>query len=86
MYIHMSSTVAADINTLVTVGKDNCTVSLNDTLAFSRNVTPCHCLCRLFSYYCHCSNIIAGYMDSSCLSKAAFIKEIDSLFDIVFIL
>ena len=27
----MSSTVTAAINTLVTVGKDNCTVSLNDT-------------------------------------------------------
>ena len=29
----------------------------------------------------HCSNIIAGYMDSRCLSTAAFVKETDSLFD-----
>jgi len=29
----------------------------------------------------HCSNIIAGYMDSRCLSTAVFVKEIDSLFD-----
>ena len=29
----------------------------------------------------HCSNIIAVYMDSRFLSRAAFVKEIDSLFD-----
>jgi len=54
----------------------------------------CHSLCRLFSFIelcchegnSHCSNIIAGYMNSRCLSVAAFVKEFDSLFDIVFIL
>ena len=32
----MSITVAAAINTLVTVGKDNCTVSLNNTQAYQQ--------------------------------------------------
>jgi len=32
----MSITVAAAINTLVAVGKDNCTVSLNDTQAYQQ--------------------------------------------------
>ena len=29
----------------------------------------------------HCSNIIAGCIDSRCLSTAAFVKEIESFFD-----
>ena len=94
MYIYMSSTVASDMNTLVTVSKDNCNVILNVTKAFSRDVMSCHCSCRLFSFielYCHegnshFSSIIAGYMDSRCLSVAAFVKKIDSLFYIVVIL
>jgi hypothetical protein len=32
----MSITVAAAINTLVAVGKDNCTVSLNNTQAYQQ--------------------------------------------------
>jgi len=32
----MSVTVAAAINTLVTVGKGNCTMSLNDTQAYQQ--------------------------------------------------
>jgi hypothetical protein len=32
----MSITVAAAINTLVTVGKDNCTVSLNNTQVYQQ--------------------------------------------------
>jgi tRNA A37 methylthiotransferase MiaB len=32
----MSLTVAAAINTLVTVGKDNCTMSRNDTQAYQQ--------------------------------------------------
>lgn len=32
----MGSTVTAAINTLVTVGKGNCTISLNDTQAYQQ--------------------------------------------------
>jgi hypothetical protein len=58
----MSNTLAAAVYTLVAVDKENCTVSLSDTLA-SQQVGSC--LCRLIFFYrilghegyFYCSNI-----------------------------
>ena len=55
----------------------------------SSDVMWCYSSCTLFSFIelschegnSHCSNMIAGYMDSRCLSTAAFVKKTDSLFD-----
>jgi hypothetical protein len=72
----MSSSVAAAISTLVTVGKDQCTVSLNDIYRLiSSDVMWCHCSCSLISltelscHECnsHFSILFAGYMDGRCV-------------------
>jgi hypothetical protein len=86
----MRSSVAAAISTLVTVGKDQCTVSLNDIYRLiSSDVMWCHCSCTLISLtelsYHECNSrfsiLFAGYMDGRCMATAAFVKEIDSLFN-----
>jgi hypothetical protein len=84
----MSLTVAEAINTLGTVGKDNCT-ELEQYIGLSVVMLCGATIMYLFSFMelschegnSHCSNITAGYMDSRCLSTAAFLKEIDSFFD-----
>jgi hypothetical protein len=84
----LCSTVAAAISTLVTVGKDNCTefewcIGLAIVMLYGATI---HIL--IFFYGTHLSwkylslfQYNAGYMDNRCLSTAAFVKEIDNLFD-----
>ena len=81
----MSSTVAAAVNTLVIVVKNN----WMENRLISGDVSRCLSSCTLFSFIelschegnSHCSNIIADCIDSRCLSTGAFVKEIESFFD-----
>jgi hypothetical protein len=84
-----SSTVAATINTLVTVSRDNCTVSFNhislSTVMLCGAVVCFHSFA--FIEYLVMKEIfmipilIACYVDITWLSTAVFVTEIDSLFD-----